>query len=213
MEFRLLKKLRRFVLVSEMKARKEITDETYSQVMLGGYYRVTKRWRMGLFGQAEQGLRWDADWGKGPSGWGWKNSQGRWDYSTVLDSTFMSQLTPKILYEVKTRLFYYHSRNALQLRVRPGVRYFVLKEGKPLWQLYTALEAYAPLNYGEGPLYEAWLYVGALYQLTSRFSFGPLIAYRQRWFRSYDRFEDISGETFDTTFTSTNIGLSAVYSW
>lgn len=212
-ELRLIKPVYRYVFMAETKSRKEITDETYSQVMLGGYYRITKRWRLGYFGQGEQGLRWDDDWHRFPDKWDWQSSQGRWDFSSVLDSTYMDNISTRLLYEVKARLFYYHSRNALQFRIRPGLRYFVLREGRPVWQYFTALEAYAPVNYGEGPLYEAWLYLGALHQFTGRLALGPTVSYRRRWLRSYEDFEDRSGVDFESVFDSVNIGLTAVYTW
>jgi hypothetical protein len=213
LELRLIKQLSRFILMSETKIRNEITNETYSQVMLGGYYRITKRLRMGLFTQAEQGLRWDTDWKDKNGIWNWEGSSNRWDYSTVLDSTYMDEITKRTTYEYKIRFFYYHSRDALQLRIRPGLRHFIFKEGKPLWQLYTAVEGYAPINYGDGLLYEFWLYGGVLYQVSKHFSLGPLVSFRQRWFRSYDAFENKGNSNFERTFSSTNIALSGVYSW
>lgn len=147
-DFRMLKKYRRYLLMAETKNRREITDHMYNQVMLGSYYRLTKRFRMGVFFQAEQGLRWDEDWAKGAV-WQWQKMNNRWDFSSVLDATYMDKINRNWVWEMKGRLFYYHSRDAIQMRLRPGVRYFVISEGKPTWQIFTEFEGYVPLNYGK----------------------------------------------------------------
>ncbi len=82
-DFRVLKKMKRFILLGETKNRKEITGHDYNQVMSGSYYRLTKRFRMGGFFQAEQGLRWDKDWRNSGTRWDWQNMNSRWDFSSV----------------------------------------------------------------------------------------------------------------------------------
>lgn len=211
-DFRALKKYRRYIFLAETKNRQELTDHAYNQVMLGSYYRITKRFRMGLFFQAEQGLRWDEDWAKGAV-WRWQDMNSRWDYSTVVDTTYTDKINRNWLWEMKGRLYYYHSRDALQLRLRPGLRYFVIKEGKPIWQLFTEVEGYIPLNYGQKSLYEYWIYAGSLYQLTPKFALGPVLAWRERWFHAYDKFEDKSGQSFKANFESVYVGLNALYSF
>ncbi len=211
-DLRVLKKLRRYILVAETKNRKELGDTDYNQALLGSYYRLTKRFRMGAFVQVEQGLRWDKDWVKGAK-WGWQDINSRWDYSSVLDATYTDQFAGNFLWEMKTRLYYYHSREALQLRLRPGLRYFILKFGRPQWQFFTEVEAYMPLNYGENWIYEYWLYAGSLYQVTPKFSLGPVISFRERWFHAYDDFQKKSGQSFKTNFESTYLGLNALYNF
>lgn len=210
-DFRVLKKIRRYILLGESKNRKEITGVDYNQVLAGSYYRITKRFRMGGFFQAEQGLRWDEDWRKSGATWGWQNTNSRWDFSSVLDATYNDKLTRNLVWEMKTRLYYYHSRDALQLRLRPGLRYFIMREGKPLWQLFTEFEGYVPLTYGSLSLYEYWLYFGSLYQVTDKFSLGPVISFRERWFHAYDDFEKRSGESFKTHYQSIYLGLNVLY--
>lgn len=211
-DFRMLKKYRRYLLMAETKNRREITDHMYNQVMLGSYYRLTKRFRMGVFFQAEQGLRWDEDWAKGAV-WQWQKMNNRWDFSSVLDATYMDKINRNWVWEMKGRLFYYHSRDAIQMRLRPGVRYFVISEGKPTWQIFTEFEGYVPLNYGKKSLYEYWLYVGSLYQFTDRFALGPVVAWRERWFHAYDKFEEKSGQSFKTNYQSIYLGLNALYNF
>lgn len=211
-DFRMLKKHRRYLLLAETKNRREITDYMYNQVLLGSYYRLTKRFRMGLFFQAEQGLRWDEDWEKGAK-WQWQNMNNRWDFSSVLDATYMDKLSRNWVWEMKGRLYYYHSRDSLQMRLRPGLRYFVISEGKPIWQIFTEVEGYIPLNYGSRSLYEYWLYVGSLYQVTDKFAVGPVVSWRERWFHAYDKFEEKSGQSFKTNYQSLYLGLNALYNF
>ena len=212
-EFRAIKKWQRYLFLFETKNREEILGTNYHQLMVGSYLRHTKRLRSGLFFQGEKGLRWDNDWRKEGSAWKWQDIGSRWDFSTVFDNTFNDQLSSNWVWEFKNRLFYYHSRAALQLRVRPGLRYFILEHGQPLWQIYSEVEGYIPLNYGKKTLYEYWLYLGALYQWNPRFSLGPVMAYRTRWFHSYEGFKDRTREQFKATFQSTYLGLNAVYLW
>lgn len=211
-DFRVLKKKKRFILLAETRNRKELLDTNYHQLMLGSYYRITKRFRTGLFFQGEKGLRWDTDWSKGTT-WGWNDINSRWDFSTVLDATYTDTIKSNWVWEFKNRLSYYHSRDALLFRTRPGIRYFILKEGQPLWQLYSEVEAYVPLNYGSKKLYEYWIYFGSLYQFSKKFSLGPVLSYRQRWFHSYDSFQDKTGQNYTAQFSSLYIGLSALYVW
>lgn len=212
-DFRMLKKIKRNLLLFETRHRRELEDTDYHQVLMGSYYRLTKRFRMGAFIQAEQGLRWDKDWRRGPQKWEWQDVESRWDFSSVLDATYTDKFTSNFVWEMKTRLYYYHSRDALQLRLRPGLRYFVMKFGRPLWQFYTEIETYIPLNYGVDELYEYWVYLGALYQATSNFAIGPVISFRERWFHAYNKFESKAGQSFKTNFESTYFGLSAIYSF
>jgi hypothetical protein len=212
-DFRALKQISHFILLGETKNRKEILGNDYHQLLLGSYYRLTKRWRVGLFMQGEQGLRWDSDWEKQGGQWRWQHLDSRWDFATVADSTYNNTISSNWVWEFKNRIFYYHSRQAAQLRTRPGLRYFILKDGQPWWQIYGELEAYIPLNYGKRSLYEYWCYLGRLYQVNSRFGIGPVISYRGRWFHSYDAFEKKTGKDFKTQFLSTYMGISAVYVW
>lgn len=206
-DLRVMKKVRRYLLLLESKNRKELTDHDYNQLMMGSYYRLTKRFRMGAFIQAEQGLRWDQDWQRKNGVWQWQNMNSRWDFSSVLDATYSDHVTKSSTWEMKSRLFYYHSRDSLQLRLRPGYRYFILKHGLPVWQIFTELEAYIPVNYGTRSLYEYWLYLGALYQFNSKFGLGPVISFRERWFHEY---ED-SSVGYKSKFQSTYFGLNALY--
>lgn len=212
-DFRVLKKLRRYLILFESKNRKEITGVDYNQALMGSYYRLTKRFRMGGFVQFEQGLRWDEDWKKNGTEWMWQKTNSRWDFSSVIDATYNDKLSKNLVWEMKSRLYYYHSRDALQLRLRPGIRYFIMREGKPLWQLFTEFEGYVPLNYGSRSLYEYWLYFGSLYQATDKFALGPVISFRERWFHAYDDFEKISGESFKTHYQSIYLGLNALYAF
>lgn len=211
-DLRILKKQKKFILLAESKNRKELLDTTYHQLMFGSYYRITKRFRTGLFLQGEKGLRWDTDWRK-KNAWDWADVNSRWDYSTVLDGTYNDTIKNNWVWEFKNRLLYYHSRNALLFKTRPGLRYFILKSGQPLWQLYSEVEAYVPLNYGSKKIYEYWVYIGSLYQITKKFSLGPVLSYRQRWFHSYDRFSDRANEKYQAQFSSLYTGLSALYAW
>lgn len=211
-DFRVLKKQKRFILLVETKNRKELVDTTYHQLMMGSYYRITKRFRTGLFFQGEKGLRWDTDWSKGIK-WDWDNINSRWDFSTVVDATYNDTIKSNWVWEFKNRLFYYHSRDALLLKTRPGIRYFFLESGKPVWQIYSEVEAYIPLNYGVTKIYEYWIYLGSLYQFSKKFSLGPVLSYRQRWFHSYDNFSDRTGENYQSQFSSIYAGLSGVYVW
>lgn len=211
-DFRVLKKKKRFIFLAETKNRKELVDTTYHQLMVGSYYRITKRFRTGLFFQGEKGLRWDSDWGKGAK-WNWDDINSRWDFSTVVDATYNDTIKNNWVWEFKNRLFYYHSRDALLLKTRPGIRYFILESGKPLWQLYSEVEAYIPLNYGVKKIYEYWIYFGSLYQFSKKFSLGPVISYRQRWFHSYDHFSDLTHENYQAQFSSIYAGISGVYAW
>jgi hypothetical protein len=212
-DFRLIKRIRRNLLLLETRHRRELENTNYHQVLFGSYYRFTKKLRMGAFIQAERGLRWDEDWRRGPQKWEWQDVENRWDFSSVLDATYMDKFTGNFAWELKTRLYYYHSRDAVQLRLRPALRYFVMKFGRPLWHFYLELETYTPLTYGVNELYEYWIYSGVLYQATARFAIGPVLSFRERWFHAYEKFESRAGESFKTNFESTYLGLNAVYSF
>lgn len=209
-DLRILKKLNDFILIAENKNRKELLDQDYHQVLLGTYYRLNKNLRFGIFAQAEQGLRWDGDWIKN-SAWEWQNISGRWDFSTIADATYADKISSLFSWEWKNRFLYYHSRESLLLKTRPGLRYFFLKENRPWWQLYTEFEAYVPVNYGVNAIYETWIYFGGLYQLTDELSIGPMIALRERWFHAYPQFESKTGEKFRANFSSTYVGINLIY--
>lgn len=213
LEFRLLKKYRRYIFLAETKGRKEVLGNDYAQILFGSYYRITKRLRTGLFIQNEQGQRFDEDWRSKSGRWGWQNISGRWDFSSVGDLTYNDKISNNLVWELKTRLYYYHSRNIVQLRVRPGIRYFHLKFGRPEWQLFLENEVYLPLNYGDRSIYENWFYLGSLYQLSSNFSMGPVISHRFRKFNAYDSFSDRTGEDYTRQLNTIYLGMNAVYSW
>lgn len=212
-DLRVIKKVKRNLLLLETRNRRELEDTNYHQLLTGTYYRFNNNLRMGAFLQFEKGLRWDEDWRRGPDKWEWQDIEDRWDFSSVLDATYADTFTNNFMWEMKSRLYYYHSRDAIQLRLRPGLRYFITKFGRPLWQFYTEFEAYMPLTYGVNDLYEYWVYAGALYQVTPRFAIGPVISYRERWFHAYEESELRSGESYKKSFESVYYGLSAVYSF
>jgi hypothetical protein len=204
---------KRFIGLVEARTRSELTDESYRQLMMGTYYRVTKRWRVGYFAQFEQGLRWDEFWDSSNGKWGWKKRESGQDFSSVLDATYNDQIkgSARWLWESKTRLVHYHGRARTLAKQRFGVKYFDFEEGAPRWQHYSYLEGYFPLDYGKQALYEYWLYAGTLYHWDSQLSVGPYMAFRQRFFKAYDSFSDRTGKHYSTTFTSAFLGLSMVY--
>jgi hypothetical protein len=212
-DFRTLKQWRQYIFVGETKNRSELMDTNYHQLMLGSYYRITKRFKMGLFFQGEQGLRWDLDWRKQDGKWQWQDVGSRWDFSTILDATYNDKLQENWVWEIKTRFNYYHSREALLLRMRPGIRYFFMKHSLPWWQIYSQVETYIPVNYGVQSIYEYWMYIGALYHVNTHFSLGPIYALRNRSIRAYDRFEKVTGLDYKESLRSNYVGLSAVYLW
>lgn len=211
-EFRLLKTIDRSLLTFESKARNELTDQDYYSLLMGSYYRFTTNFRMGIFWQGEQGLVWDTDWIKEKGQWQWREEK-RWDFSSVLDATYSDKFTTNLVWEIKNRLLYYHERENLLWKIRPGLRYFILEDGKPLWLAYTQAEFYIPVNYGKSFLYEYWLYTGLLRQVSDEFSIGPVLSFRQRWFHGYDGFEDRWGRSYNKVFTSVYLGINGVYSW
>lgn len=208
-DFRILKKQKRNIFLFESKNRKELLNQNYHQFLAGSYYRLTKRLRFGLFFQVEQGLRWDEDWKKSTS-WNWGRIQNRWDYSSVFDISYQDKINSKFLWEWKNRFFYYHGREAYLLKFRPGLRYFIFKNKKPFAQIYSQIETYSPINYGNNLLYEYWVYFGSLFEVSDKFSLGPIISYRQRWFHSYENFENDNEKSYKEKFNSVYYGLSAI---
>jgi hypothetical protein len=206
-DLRVLKKHQRNIFVFETKNRNELLHQNYHQLMLGSYYRLTKKFRTGIFFQTEQGLRWDQDW-RNSGDWDWGHISNRWDFSTTLDLTYQDKISSFFLWEWKNRLLYYHSRDAFLLKLRPGIRYFIFDKGKPWIQLYSQLETYSPINYGDHLLYEYWVYLGALFHLSKEVSLGPVFSYRQRWFHTYENFNDSTQESFREKFSSFYYGLN-----
>ena len=210
LDFRLIKKYDDFNFLAETKNRQEFLGQDYHQILTGLYYRISKKFRVGLFLQAEQGLRWDSDWIKNSS-WEWGRISNRWDYSSVSDFTFQDLITNQFSWDWKNRLIYYHSREALLFKTRPGLRYFFLKDAKPWLQIYAEFEAYVPLNYGLNAIYESWSYIGALYQINDEFSFGPTLSFRERWYHSYSDFKTKTQEDYRVSWSSIYYGLTLNY--
>ena len=113
---------------------------------------------------------------------------------------------------IKLRYMYNDFNHHQTLKVRPGVTYFWLKQGKPFWNLFGRWERYVPLNFGNHSVYEDWLYLGGLFHKTPSFKPGFFVALKRGYWTPSQQAKVIRpGESYEYTENTVVLGLSFTF--
>ncbi len=165
----------------EIKSRNEVEENTVKSFRTGGYVRLKKNWKLGLFYENVRGQLYSDDWNrKWQSGqwvWFWKDTSERSEDLYTIDLTYRSQLDSNWVFELKNRFTYNEFNSNKFIRIRPGATYFWKKDAMPFINWFLQYEIYLPLSdYSDETIYERWGYAGLLYHLHSNYKIGAFMA-------------------------------------
>jgi hypothetical protein len=205
-----------WVLSAELYDSWQTDGRNERSVMLGTYYRLLDNLKVGAFYLAEEGVRHDEDWVKGPDDiWGWANTNSRLENVLVLDASPRLELGflpgRNWVGELKARYFYDFFDSQQMLTLRPGLTYFWLRDGQPFLNFFLQYEMWFPLGFGQKTLYETWAYLGALYHLADQVQLGGYGALKQQFWSSTPAYTQETGNSYVVEGDSTVIGLLAVF--
>lgn len=141
------------------------------QLSLGGYYRLHRNVKAGLFYQLHSGQRHDDDWiSAGDGEWVWEDTHTRYEQVLAADVSprFLLEFLPgrNWVFMQKLRYSYNLYNNHQTLLVRPGLTYFHMVEREPVVHIGLQYAVYGSLNFGAGPVYRHGPYINALYHLS-----------------------------------------------
>jgi hypothetical protein len=171
-----------FSLMAEAALFGESDSRNFKAVTLGGYFQAADHLKVGAFYRRAFGLRHDDDWISTSGNWHWSDSTNRAEDFVILDATPRTLVTDELVAEIKTRDLYNVFNKENTLLLRPGLTYFLLKDGQPFWNFFAQFEMDFPLNYGQTKTSEEWIYLGALRSLTKNIDIGAFAAEKwQRW--------------------------------
>lgn len=186
--FRLFKKLNKKInLLGEFRFREQ-ADNNFRSMRAGFYYRVARKWKIGLFYARESGWWHDDDWFKSqesPELWEWKHTDDRIEQIYTADVTYRTGISKNLVLELKNRLNYNSFNHHQFLRFRPGLTYFMKKNSLPFMNIFLQHETYHPLSgYSDEFIYEQWTYLGTLFHYKRGLKLGPFIANKEVFWES-----------------------------
>lgn len=206
----------RFTVLGELSATQATEDRDLKDVSAGGYYQLSDNFKTGLFYKHAYGLRHDDDWARDAAGvWHWIDSSDRGEGLAQLDFTAKS-LAGFIpgedwVAEFKTRYVFNLFNGEQYVLLRPGLTYFLMREGSLVANFYVQVELDFPTNYGNRTITEKWIYLGSLYHMNERIDLGPFATFGwQSWSRG-DDYARRGGEDYTLTSQTTTLGLIVLF--
>ncbi len=149
----------------------------------GPYVRAHENLLIGAFYRLQRGIRHDDDWIWRNAGWEWKDVTSRNEHLGIGDITprFLAGFLPgkNWVFELKTRYLYNFTNDEQTITVRPGLMFYLFRDGIPFINFYLQYELYFPLNYGVTTIYEQWAYAGAIYHVSASVQLGVYGAYKR----------------------------------
>lgn len=164
----------------------------YRALSLGGYYRLHRNVKAGLFYRLQAGARHDDDWVLLDNGdWEWQDTRSR------LEQVLVADLTPRFLLPflpgqdwvlaVKGRYLFNTFNRHQVLLLRPQLSYFWLRRRQPLLTVSAAYGIYGALNFSDQFLYRKVPYLDVLYHLADAVKLSLGVSRRQlHWSSSAD---------------------------
>ncbi|MBC7458601.1 MAG: hypothetical protein H7235_10000 [Bdellovibrionaceae bacterium] len=203
-------------LLGEFTGINQFENQNFRSLTLGAYYRFHPNLRMGLFYKRQLGFRHNEDWITDPIlDWKWQNTNARGEDLAIFDVSpkFLIPFFPGDAWslELKTRIEYNSFNQNQNLRFRPMLTYYWIREDKPFINFFIEQEQALPLNYGQGKVNELWNYVGALYNQSEQFQFGVNVSQKTMTWVNTDDFQKSLGSTYSTANTGTTVGLLVIY--
>ncbi|AFG36838.1 hypothetical protein [Spirochaeta africana] len=147
-----------------------------SKVTLGGYYRLHRNVKAGLFYSFQSGMQHDDDWiVYGDGNWKWEDTRSRWEQvlSADVSPRFMLDFLPgrTWVFMQKLRYSYNFYNNHQILLARPGLTYFHMVEREPVVNIGLQYAVYGALNFGPSPVYRHGPYINILYHFSPHVQF------------------------------------------
>ncbi len=150
--------------------RIEEGDLQYKALMLGGYYRLHKNVKAGVFYTLQAGARHDDDWIGTPVHWWWDSTTDRLEHLISLDLSprFLVPALPgeNWVFMLKNRWTWNSYNNHQTLLVRPGLTYTYMTDREPVWSSGVQYGLYFPLNFSDVLLYEQNPYINFIYHVS-----------------------------------------------
>ncbi len=207
-------------LMTDYTGRIEGVDHEYQYqaLTIGPYYRLHDNIKIGAFYRLQFGVLHEDDWIEdrdNPGDWTWRDTKKRDEHVGIGDITFRF-LVPfipgkNLVFEFKNRYLYNTFNNHHTLKTRPGLRYFIFYNKKPVLNIFAQYEMYFPLNYGVVTIYEQWLYGGFLAHFTDEFHAGLYGAYKKIVWGPSDEARDAGvGKDFKERYSAYIIGVVAM---
>lgn len=212
LDLRYFKKLNNFRFISELRVRNRFENRIYSHIKLGGNYRLSRFFKMGLYYRGQVNNRNPENWGRTNSGWQWDESENGLEHvlatqligRTLLGTQFRGELRAQ--YEVNT------SNGQETLRLRPNLTYFWMRDGKHFGNLYVQYEQFLPLNFGNHEVNQKWTYLGFLYSMNDKSQVGVHVAFVEwDWSSSVEFKQVFPNDSYNISDQAFLLGFSYLF--
>jgi len=182
------------------------------KIELGVRYRIHDNLKLGLVVGQESGRRYGEDWVLENSAWFWKDKNSFDENYVGVEIYPRFILMEDLLFDFKASLLQVDYRDHRTVKLRPGLSYFIFKNGKLLSRLFFHLEYYYPLNYGGSTVFEKWIYLGAMFPVSKKLDLGLYYAKKEEFWGSTPDFSALeNGDTWLVSDKTNVIGLFLNY--
>lgn len=137
----------------------------------GGYYRLHRNLKGGLFYTLQTGALHDEDWErKRDEHWEWKDTSGRFEHLISADLTprFLLPFLPGNNWTIslKNRYTLNLSEDLQSYQFLPLLNWFWLRDRNPVWNASAGYGLYFPLNFSDAALYRHGPWLSVLYHIS-----------------------------------------------
>lgn len=208
---RIFQKIKKVNFLFEYTMANGLDDLDTSGFRLGGKVRLSQSFKLGAYYKRVNSLRHPDDWVNVNNQWKWNDTSNRNEDISLLELVYRTKLSNQLIFELKNFYEYNFFNDQQTYKIRPGLNYFIFKNGKPLFNVFTMFENYFALNFSDKLIYEQWAYIGTLYHPSQKFSVGPLAGWRKRTWTNSQQAKDRGVPAYETSFKSWFLGINLVF--
>lgn len=184
-DFRYMKKIDSFRLISELRVRDTFDDKLYGHIKLGFVYRLLSAIKVGLHYRGQVNDRNLDEWIRKGNQWVWDESKMGFESLASPQIIYRHLLTRQLRAELRLQDDINLTRQRQTLRVRPGLNYFWTNNGESKGNFFLQYEAFLPMDFGDTTVSQHWIYLGSLFPMKAGHHWGVNIAFAEWiWSRS-----------------------------
>ena len=212
-----LNKITNYKLQTKFEVMKgtKYANRNLSKILVGSYYRLAEKQRIGIFYSQQSGLRHSEDWDFQDTKWFWKDTSQRTEelYDLTYTNKFRHTGIP-LIYNFNSTYQINKNFGFSTLILKPGIQFFFQQEGLIKYSYKLDIPLYFALNYDDENLYKKGVYMAALYHYSKTLSFGITTNYlEETWTESSLAKKAEPDEPYNVTDTTQTIGLNLIFNY
>ena len=177
--------------------------------------KVSKFVSYGIEADVRTGMRHDDDWVWKDAKWSWED-----DSEPELGTSLFLKFKRGLYFlpgtnwvgSINLKTHNNWTKTLMTLKPEASLTYIHFANGKPIYNIYTKVQYYIPLNFGQDDIYQKWLYLGTMLHWKDNLKPFLFVAYKEEnWTQSKDFEERLPNEEYSSKSKLSYIGIGLNY--